>query len=104
MIDILTANQGQDLGVLDTQAPRATNILSVQLGSLEYAPALGIDLDYFLSPDFNFQNATFKAYLIDVLATNGINVESVKETVLSLYSKYLINLKASENNTGMIAR
>lgn len=102
MIDIVST--GNDIGLFDTQTSRAANILSVQLGALEYAPDLGIDLKYFLSEDFRFQNASFRSYLIEVLANRGINVAAVVETVENLFSKYTFNLKAEESDSGMVAR
>ncbi len=59
MTDIVSI--GADIGLYDSQSPRAANILSVQLGALEYAPTLGIDLAYFLQEDFRFQNESFKS-------------------------------------------
>lgn len=104
MIDIVSSENGLDLGVLDTQTMKAANILSVQLASLEYAPDLGIDLKYFLSEDFSFQNESFKAYLIEVLANNSINVASVLETIQSLFVTYQFNLSPEDQSTGLIAR
>lgn len=104
MIDIVSANQGQDLGIYDTETMRAANILSVQLRSLEYAKDLGIDLEYFLFEDFQFQNDSFKAYLVQVLANRGINVSSVTEILNTLYSQYTFNIASNENSTGLIAR
>lgn len=104
MIDILTAKDGQDLGMLDTLAPRATNILSVQVGSLEYQPDLGIDLEYFLSEEFEFQNESFRAYLIQVLASQGINVATINETVNALFVNMGIEISAQDNTTALIAR
>lgn len=104
MIDITSANDSLDLGVLDTNVSRAGNILSIQLGSLEYAPDLGIDLKYFLSEEFIFQNESFKAYLIQVLALSSISVASVKDTVDNLMRNYVINLEATENSSSLIAR
>ena len=49
MIDIVSSIDGQDIGTFNTQTTRAANILSVQLGTLEYAQDLGIDLKYFFS-------------------------------------------------------
>ena len=43
MIDIQDF-QGEDLQIKDSQTPKAANVLSTQLASLEYAPALGVDL------------------------------------------------------------
>jgi hypothetical protein len=104
MIDIVSAETGTDMGVLDTQTMKAANILSVQLGALEYAKDLGIDLKYFLSEDFKFQNESFKSYLIEVLANRGINVSSVVETVEALFSQYNFNLSPEETSTGLVAR
>lgn len=104
MIDIVSAEQGLDIGLYNTQTSRAANILSVQLGSLEYIPEFGIDLKYFLREDFSFQNESFKAYLIEVLANNSINVTSVIDSVLALYSNYTFNLAPVETSTGLVSR
>ena len=102
MMDITGVSS--DLDLQDTNVMRARNILSVQLGSLEYEPDLGIDLDYFLSNNFEFQNESFKSYLIEVLANRGIDVASVIETIDNLYSTYVFNLSGSSESDGMIAR
>lgn len=103
MIDVVSWN-GTDLSMQDTDVFRAANILSVQLGSLEYAPTLGIDLKYFLQEGVKFQNDSFKGYLVEVLASRGINVSSVVELVEALSSNYNINLSPVETSTGLIAR
>ena len=102
MIDITSVSE--DINLYDTQTSKAGNVLSVQLGSLEYAQNLGIDLRYFLSEDFRFQNDSFKSYLVQVLANNGINVSSVLDAVESLYSQYTFNITPDENSTSLIAR
>jgi hypothetical protein len=102
MIDIVSIDE--DIGFFDSQTTRALNILSVQVGALEYAPDLGIDLRYFLSEDFRFQNEAFKAYLVQVLANYSINVASVIEVIESLYVNYTFNLSPAETTTGLIAR
>ncbi len=107
MIDIIkvpTETGGDDIGLFDTQTTKAANILNVQLGALEYAPNLGIDLKYFLSDEFKFQNASFKAYMIEILANNGINVSSVIDIMEDLFSVYTFNIKSEETNSGLIAR
>jgi len=102
MIDITSV--GTDIGLNNTDNFRAKNILSVQVGNLEYAPDLGIDLAYFLSEDFKFQNESFKAYLVQVLANNAINVASVLDTVNNLFEQYTFNLSPTEGEGGMVAR
>jgi hypothetical protein len=101
MIDIVSI--GADLGVLDTDTPRAKNILSVQVGTLVYATDFGIDLKYFLSQDFEFQNASFKSYLIQVLANNSINVASLDESVNTLFSTYGFNLTPTSSGKTLVA-
>lgn len=102
MIDIIS--QDGDIGLYDTQTMKAANILSVQLGSLEYEPTLGIDLKYFLDEDYSFQNESFRAYLIEILANNGVNVSTVVEVVENLYAQYTFNISSDENNTALISR
>ena len=102
MIDIVSANEGLDLGIFDTDTCKAANVLSVQLGALEYAPLLGIDLKYFLSENFQFQNASFKAYLVEVLANNRVNVSSVTEVLDKLFSVYTFNVSADDKTSGLV--
>lgn len=104
MIDIAGAQNGQDLAMYNTQAPKAANTLSVQLGALEYAPELGIDLRYFLEGDFEIQDESFNAYLIQTLAANGINVNTITQTVEALWKDININLSPENTSTGFIAR
>lgn len=103
MIDIVV-NASGELDTFDTQVNKAQNILNIQLGSLEYWPEGGIDLNYFLSPQFEFQDKSFESYIVQVLANNGINVASLMTTSKDLYQQMLINLKAEDQSTGLIAR
>lgn len=102
MIDITSV--GEDINIFDTQTSKAGNILSVQLGSLQYAQDLGIDLAYFLRDDVAFQNESFRAYLVEVLANSGINVSSVVTVIESLYQQYTISISPEETSTGLVAR
>lgn len=104
MIDIISTTNGLDIGVYDTNTTKAANVLSVQLGALEYAPDLGIDLNYFLSEDFRFQNESFKSYCVNILAQNGINVTEVLDETQSLFSDFIFNISPQETTTGLIAR
>jgi len=103
MIDITTSD-ASGMGTYNTQTYRAANLLQVQIGALEYAPTIGIDLRYFLSEDLRFQNESFQAYLIQILAEKGVNVANLVESLEALSSTYLFNLTPDETNTGMIAR
>lgn len=102
MIDLIGV--GTDFEFADTQTQKGKNVLSVQLGALEYAPEFGVDIKYFLSEDFKFQNDSFKSYLVQVLANNGINVASVLDTVNALFEEYEFNLVPPESAGTLIAR
>jgi hypothetical protein len=102
MMDIVS--QDADIGLYDTQTERAKNLLSVQLGALEYAPEIGIDLEYFLGEDVKFQNESFQSYLIQNLANQGINVASLITNEENLFQQYTFNLSPAETDTGLIAR
>ena len=104
MIDIVSNHDGLDIGLFDTQTCKAKNIIATQLGSLEYAQDLGIDLIYFLSEGFRFQNESFKAYLVKTLADRGISVADLNDEVATLFHQYIFNLSPDENSTGLIAR
>lgn len=103
MIDIVGFDS-KGMQIYDTQTQQAANILSVQLGVLEYEPTLGIDLKYFLTEKINFQDDSFKAYLVQTLASYGINVSSLIEVMKALDSDYNINLSPVDNSTGLITR
>lgn len=102
MTDIIYSAQGLDLGTYDTQTTKAGNILSVQLGNLEYLPNFGIDLAYFMQSDFKFQNASFKAYLIEVLANNAINVASIVQQIEDLFVDYSFNITDNPTTTSLV--
>lgn len=102
MIDIIDVST--DLQMLDTQAHRAANILSVQLGALEYWPDGGIDLKYFLTADIKFQNDSFKGYIVQQLAYRGINVIDVMSVIRPLFEQYNIKISSKETTTALVAR
>lgn len=102
MIDI--AEVSSDLVMIDTQTNRAANILSVQLGSLEYDKTMGIDLKYFLAEGIKIQNDSFKGYIVEQLANRGINVTEVITTVYALFEQYKINISPEENTTALVVR
>lgn len=102
MIDIVEVTD--DLGVFDSNVPKAENVLKVQLGTLDYLPNFGIDLAFFLSEDFEFQNEAFRAYLLQRLTESSIDVASVVTTVESLYSQYVFNLSATDTSNNSLMR
>lgn len=102
MIDIVSI--GNDMGFFDTVTVRAANILSVQIGALEYAPDLGIDLRYFLDEQFQFQNESFKAYLIQILSNYSINVTEVVDVLDRLSETYQFSVADVDQVGSFVAR
>lgn len=103
MIDIV-GFANNDIQLFDTQTERAANILSTQLGALEYAKDFGIDLRYFLTESISFQDESFKGYMVQNLATRGINVSSLVEVINALDADYNIKLSPAETTTGFLVR
>lgn len=99
--DIVSTN-GPDLGIARTDTARAGNILSVQLGSLEYAPNFGIDLKFFLDSEFQIQNASFKAYLVERLLAQQVNVVNVLEVINTLSASYIFGIGDRDSGTELI--
>jgi len=104
VIDIIGFTPEGGMQIYDTQTERAANILSVQLDSLEYLPGFGIDLKYFLTAPIQFQNDGFKGYLIQTLASRGINVASMTTVLNALSTDYNFKLSPQEVSTGLVAR
>lgn len=80
MIDVTSFTNG-DLRLLEAEAPKAANVLQIQIGALEYLQNFGIDLEFFIDPNFQFQNESFKAYLVQRLAEHNVNVNQVLEVL-----------------------
>lgn len=105
MIDIIPPTQpGKDASIVNTQVPRAANLFAVQVGNLEYLPNWGVDLNYFLTEGLEFQNESFKSYLVKQLSANGINTTSVIDTVEDFIETMTFNLTPEDTSTGMLAR
>ncbi len=101
MLDIVEIpTDGRDLGVQNSAVPKAANVINVQLGSLEYAQAFGSDLRYFLNSEFQIQNESFKAYLIQRLTENQVNVSSVIEVIDRLFQKFIFSVDDADDNSG----
>lgn len=99
MIDITSLTDG-DLVLRESQAAKAANVLQIQTGSLEYAKEFGIDLAFFLDPDFNFQNESFKAYLIQRLSEHHVNVNQVLDELERFQQQLTFLVGETEDKTG----
>lgn len=89
-----------DLSVMDAQVSKAANVLQVQIGELEYAPEFGIDLAFFLDEELQFQNESFKSYLIQRLSEHHVNVNQVIEALETFYMQLTFQVGEAETRSG----
>lgn len=98
----IVSTVGKDLTIVRTDVSRAANVLSVQLGSLEYAPTFGIDLAFFLTSDFQLQNESFKAYCVERLLSHRVNVVNAIEVLRQLDKSFIFGIGDNDTGTGLI--
>jgi hypothetical protein len=99
MLDIVEIKNGQDLVLVDSVVSKAANVLSVQLGELEYARDFGVDFRFFLDTDLKFQTEAFKSYLIQRLTESQVNVSEALEIIEPLVSRYVISVSELQSDT-----
>ena len=100
MLDIVQMEDGTDLRFADTPVTRASNVISTQLGSLEYARDFGVDLRFFLTEQMSFQNESFKSYLVERLAYHQVNTTEIREELDSLFNEFIISVQEPIDSTG----
>lgn len=103
MRDMIEFPTGKDIQLADTIAPKAGNVLSVQLGALEYQQDFGVDLSYFLESEFQIQTESFRAYLIQRLTESLVNVTNCVEVVDTFTSTFGFYVDDPNTEEGLIA-
>lgn len=98
--DIVQIKDESDLVLARSDIGRAANVLSIQIGDLEYALTFGVDLEYFLVSEYEFQNQSFQAYLINRLVESQVNVVQCLETIQNFVNTYTFRI--GDPNTGNI--
>lgn len=84
------------LQMSNTDVFKAENILNIQINSLYYAQDLGIDLVRFINSDVEIQPETFRAYTVQELTRQGIQLQTVETATNQFMST--ITYKATEPN------
>ncbi len=103
MKDIVELNQGEDMKLYDSIVAKAGNVLSIQLGDLEYSPDFGVDLKFFLDENFQFQNESFTSYLVQRLTESQVNVAKVIDVIKTLTREYTYHVgDIKQSNGGLI--
>jgi hypothetical protein len=100
-LDIFEVTSG-DMVVVDGDAAKAGNVLSIQIGDLEYQPEFGIDKKFFLESEFEFQNESFKSYMVQRLLAQQINVVSVLSVIETFQEAYTFNIGNPVSSGGFI--
>jgi hypothetical protein len=98
----IVSTEGDDLRISASDVPRAGNILSVQVGSLEYAPSFGVDTAFFLTSEFRLQNSSFQAHLIERLLAHQVNVVSVLSVLQQFQERLIFSIEPVNAGTELI--
>lgn len=100
--DIKYDENKNDLVIVSSELPRAANLIDVQLGQLYYRPDWGVDLEYFLNPDYEIQAESFEAYLLQRIGFWGMNVINFAAKQGRFVREMIFNFgNAKENNSLM---
>lgn len=102
MIDIVKIEDGGDLRVADAVSPKAAAIVSVQVGSLEYAPNLGVDKRYFLQEGLEFPLASWKSHVVEQLTKQMVNVFAVRDLERLLDVTHTFEVGDGQDTTGAL--
>jgi hypothetical protein len=100
MKDIVEANDGEDLTIIDSIVSKAANVIAIQLGDLEYAPTFGIDKKFFLESEFQIQTESFQSYVVQRLTESQVNVNEVLGTVEALMNRYVYTVGDIKDYSG----
>jgi len=76
--DVIFDSAREDFRLVDTDVYKGENICSVQVGSLNGGPDIGIDFDQFVKGELEFSVKTFKAHVLNQLTILNCEVNSIK--------------------------
>lgn len=99
-LDIIEAVDGNDLLIMDSEVAKAGNVASVQIAELEYSPDFGVDKKLFLDSEFQFQNESFKAHIVQRLIEHQVNVSKVIDSIDTLLTTYSYSVGSLETPNG----
>lgn len=96
--DVRYNEQKNDLEFLESELPRAENLITTQLGQLVYQPGWGVDLAYFLNPDITIQAEAFENYLLQRIGFWGMNVLTFVAKEQTFIRQLIFNFAHPEDN------
>jgi hypothetical protein len=103
-LDIVSIPDERDMVLAVSDVPKAANVLSVQLGSLEYAKDFGVDFRFFLDDGLQFQNESFRSYLVERLTRHQINVVDVASEIDRLFENITLSVGDSASDAKGLIR
>lgn len=98
--DIRQDSEHKDFSMFSTVVRKAGNLLSVQLGDLEYLQDFGVDKRSFLQSELQFPNESWQAYCVQRLAEFSIPVTSVMHLVSTFFEKNTFSVGEPDQNSG----
>lgn len=102
LLDIVKIENGKDLRVEQSEAPRAASVLQTQVGTLEYAKGFGVDLKFFLDSELRIQPESFQSYCVNRLLQHQVNVVNVVSVVSTFMSNTVFAIGSSESDGSLI--
>jgi hypothetical protein len=102
MIDIMFDKEKKDIQIVNTDVYKADNLLKTQVGSLVYAMDFGIDLKYFLNPDFEIENNVFINYLQQRISEFSITIANLERVTENFTEKVSIKIDSNETAGNLI--
>lgn len=100
--DVRYNAQMNDLEFVSSELPRAENLIGVQLGTLNYQPNWGVDLEYFLNPNFEIQAECFEAHLLQRIGFWGMNVIEFMSKQGKFVREMIFKFSASKDSNSMM--
>lgn len=100
--DVRYNKQANDLEFVSSELSRAENLIGVQLGTLKYQPDWGVDLDYFLNPNYEIQAECFEAHLLQRIGFWGMNVLDFMHKQGSFMREMIFNFGTPKDTNSMM--
>lgn len=104
MLDMRDPENGKDLYIANEATWKARNVLTTQIGEKAFLPEnFGLDLNFFLTSDYDLSMASFQSYAVKRLIAHRINVVQVITTIEPLLQKMAMAVGDQPRAEGFIS-
>lgn len=105
MLDVRDPKIGEDMVFADEATWKARNVLTTQVQSKTYLPnTFGVDLDYFLTSEFDISINSFQSYAVKRLIAHQINVTKVGVVLQDLLQQLAFQVGDQQKAEGFISQ